>query len=63
MAAKAGKEVGKVMGYNTSVTSIGQMIGPFLVGTLYQMNYALPFYASAIFSAFLFLVSWFGLKK
>lgn len=63
MAAKAGKEVGKVMGYNTSVTSIGQMIGPFVVGTLYLQSPTLPFYASALFSFLLFLVAIFGLKK
>ena len=30
MAKNAGKEVGKVMGYNTSIQSIGQIFGPIL---------------------------------
>lgn len=35
MAQNAGKEVGKVMGYNTSIQSIGQILGPIMAGLLY----------------------------
>lgn len=63
IAGKAGKEVGKVMGYNTSVTSIASIIGPFVVGTLYAMNYSLPFYVSAIIAFILFLVAMVGLRQ
>ncbi len=54
IASKAGKEVGKVMGYNTSIVSIASIIGPFMVGTLYSMGHSYPFYASAAIAALLF---------
>ncbi len=63
IADKAGKEVGKVMGYNTSVISIASIIGPFFVGTLYTMSYSLPFYISAGIAFILFIVAMIGLKK
>jgi MFS transporter, DHA1 family, multidrug resistance protein len=48
MAKNAGKEVGKVMGYNTSIESIGQIFGPILAGLLYmQPGTGLPFIVSA----------------
>ena len=47
IASKAGKEVGKIMGYNTSVISIANIIGPFTVGTLYAMGHSLPFLVAA----------------
>ncbi len=63
IAGKAGKEVGKVMWYNTSVISIAGIIWPFIVGTLYEISYSLPFIASAIISFFLLIISVFWLKK
>jgi MFS family permease len=59
IASKAGKEVGKVMGYNTSIVSIASVIGPFMVGTLYSIGKSLPFYASALIAALLFFIAHF----
>ena len=56
-ASKAGKEVGKVMWYNTSVVSIGNIVGPFIVGTLYAVNKPLPFIISAGIAFSLFFLS------
>lgn len=61
IANKAGKEVGKVMGYNTSIVSIASIIGPFMVGTLYAMGQSYPFYASAGIAFILLLIAVFGL--
>lgn len=47
IAQKAGKEVWKVMWYNTSIQSIGQIFWPILAGTLYGINIGLPFLVSA----------------
>lgn len=48
LAKKAGKEVGKVMGYNTSIQSIGNIIGPIMAGVLYVYpGSGLPFLVSA----------------
>ncbi|MBX9809075.1 MFS transporter [Candidatus Gracilibacteria bacterium] len=63
IAEKAGKEVGKIMGYNTSVISIAGIIGPFLVGTLYAFSYSLPFIVSSGVAFILFLIGLFFLKK
>ncbi len=63
IAGKAGPEVGKVMGYNTSVISIANIIGPFAVGTLYAMGHSLPFFVSAWVMWGLFVLSLVGLKK
>jgi MFS transporter, DHA1 family, tetracycline resistance protein len=63
MANKAGKEVGKVMGYNTSIVSIASIIGPFMVGTLYEKSHALPFFVSAGIAGLLFMIAMVGLKK
>lgn len=63
IASKAGKEVGKVMGYNTSVTSIAGIIWPFIVGTLYHIGPMIPFIASSVFAFLMFLVSVTLLKK
>jgi MFS family permease len=63
IAGKAGKEVGKVMGYNTSVISIAGIIWPFAVWTLYGISYSLPFIVSAIISFILLIIGIFWLKK
>jgi MFS family permease len=47
IAQNAGNEVGKVMGYNTSIQSIGQIIGPLIAGFLYLPGSGLPFLVSA----------------
>ncbi len=57
LAAKAGKEVGKVMGYNMSVASIGQIVWPILMGTLYTFGYTTPFFISGCIFLFLFILS------
>lgn len=63
VASKAGKEVGKVMGYNTSVISIANIIGPFAVGTLYAMGHSLPFFVASGITCGLFVLAMVGLKK
>lgn len=62
IAGKADKEVWKIMGYNTSVISIAWIIWPFLVWTLYEINYSLPFYVSAMISLLLLIIALIGLK-
>ena len=58
MAKNAGKEVGKVMGYNTSIQSIGQIFGPILAWILYMTpGSGLPFFVSAGIFAILFFIS------
>ena len=63
LAKSAGREMGKVMGYNTSIESIWQIIWPILAGMLYvTAGSGLPFYASAgVF--FLLLILSLTLKK
>lgn len=63
IAQKAGKEVWKVMWYNTSIQSIGQIFWPILAGMLYGINIALPFFVSAGIFGILFLVSLTQLKS
>jgi MFS family permease len=58
LSNRAGKEVGKVMGYNTSIQSIGQILGPIMAGILYiTPGSGLPFLVSAGIFAVLFFVS------
>ncbi len=61
IANKAGKEVGKVMGYNTSIISIASIIWPFMVGILYSIGESYPFYASSAIALVLFLIAVFWL--
>ena len=63
IAGKAGKEVGKVMGYNTSVISIANIVGPFAVGTLYAMNHSLPFLVASVITCGLFVLAIVGLRR
>jgi MFS family permease len=63
IAGKAGKEVGKIMWYNTSVISIANIIGPFAVGTLYAMGHSLPFLVGSGITFGLFVLAMAGLKK
>lgn len=62
IAGKAGKEVWKVMGYNTSMISIAWIMWPFLVWTLYKINYSLPFYTSSIIATCLLIIALFEFK-
>lgn len=63
LAKNAGKEVGKAMGYNTSMQSVGNIIGPILAGSLYAFPGSnLPFLVSAGVFWILFLISFF-IKK
>lgn len=58
LARNAGKEVGKVMGYSTSIESIGQIIWPILAGLLYIVPWSgLPFFVSSGIFVVLFLIS------
>jgi MFS transporter, DHA1 family, tetracycline resistance protein len=54
LSKDAGKHAGRVMGMNTSVTWVGGIIGPMLVGWLYALHIELPFWVSAW--VFLFLL-------
>ncbi len=62
IAQKAGKEVGKVMWYNTSVQSIWQIFWPILAGMLYGINIGLPFLVSAGIFWILFFIALWGLS-
>lgn len=54
----AWERVGKVMGYNTSVQSIGNIFGPIMAGLLYSVpGSSLPFMVSAGIFIILFIVS------
>ncbi len=63
ISARAGKEVGKIMGYNTSVISIANIIGPFIVGTLYATSHSLPFFVSSGITFGLLILAGVGLRK
>jgi MFS family permease len=63
IAGKAGKEVWKIMWYNTSVISIAGIIWPFLVWTLYEINYSLPFFISAGIATVLLILALIGLRS
>lgn len=63
IASKAWKEVGKVMGYNTSVISIAWIIWPFLVWTLYEISFSLPFYISAMIATLLLIIALIELRN
>ena len=65
LAQNAGKEMGKVMGYNTSIQSIGQIFGPIIAGMLYVIpGSGIPFIASAwVFALLFFLAFWTKTKK
>lgn len=57
IAGKAWKEVWKIMWYNTSVISIAGIIWPFLVWTLYEISYSLPFFISAGIATLLLIIA------
>lgn len=58
IAKNAGREVWKVMGYNTSIQSVGNIFWPLLAGLLYiKPGTALPFFVSAGIFGILFLIS------
>lgn len=58
LARNAGKEVGKVMGYGTSIESVGQIIWPILAGILYvSPGSGLPFFVSSGIFVVLFMIS------
>jgi MFS transporter, DHA1 family, tetracycline resistance protein len=58
LSKTAGKEIGKVMGYNTSIQSIWQIAGPILAGLLYVTpGTNAPFLASAAIFVVLLSIS------
>lgn len=64
LAQNAGKEMGKVMGYNTSIQSIGQIFGPIIAGMLYVVpGSGVPFIVSAGVFALLFVLAFWTKKK
>lgn len=68
LGARAGREVGKVMGYNTSVASIGQIAWPVIMGTIYAFQditffgYTLSHYTFPFLLGFLIFIGLFGLS-
>ncbi len=63
ISSKAGREVWKVMWYNTSIQSIWQIIGPIWAGILYTPGGNLPFLVSSVIFWLLFILSIFWLKQ
>lgn len=60
LSKSAGKEVGKVMWYNTAVQSVGNIFGPILAGMLYVIpGSGLPFYMAW---AIAIILLWFSLR-
>ncbi|GAB0174735.1 MAG: tetracycline resistance MFS efflux pump [Candidatus Altimarinota bacterium] len=54
LSKDAGKHAGRVMGMNTSVSGIGGILGPIIVGVLYAIHIELPYWVSAGLFGFLF---------
>lgn len=64
LAQNAGKEMGKVMGYNTSIQSIGQIFGPIIAGMLYVVpGSGVPFLSSAAIFSLLFVLAFWTKKQ
>ncbi|MFA6091004.1 MAG: MFS transporter [Candidatus Gracilibacteria bacterium] len=59
----AGKEVGKALGTNASMMSLGNIIGPFLAGYLYVVWSGAPYIASSIFFLIALGLVFFGLRN
>ncbi|MDD2916517.1 MAG: MFS transporter [Candidatus Gracilibacteria bacterium] len=59
----AGKEVGKALGTNASMMSLGSIAGPFLAGYLYILWNGAPYIASSVFFIFAFILAFWGLRK
>ena len=68
LGARAGREVGKVMGYNTSVASIGQIAWPVIMGTIYAFQditffgYTFSHYTFPFLFGFLIFIGLFALS-
>ena len=55
---------GKVMGLNTSITGIGGILGPLMVGWLYAIHISFPFWASTwLFGVLAVLTLWYFYKE
>ena len=65
LSKDAGKHTGRVMGLNTSMTGIGGIVGPLLVGWLYAFHHAIPFFAGGALFLALWMISfiYFHTKK
>lgn len=59
----AGKAVGKALGTNASMMSLGNIIGPIMAGYLYIYWSGTPYIVSAFFFSIAFLLVFFGLKN
>jgi MFS transporter, DHA1 family, tetracycline resistance protein len=58
LAKTSPQHVGKVMGLNTSMTGVGGIVGPLLVGWLYAIHITLPFWSSMLLFAFLSAITY-----
>jgi MFS family permease len=58
LAKTSPQHVGKVMGLNTSMTGVGGIIGPLLVGWIYAIHITLPFWSSMLLFAFLSAITY-----
>lgn len=59
----ADKEVGKALGTNASMLSLGNIAGPFIAGYLYLIWNGAPYIAASIFFLIAFLLVFFGLRN
>ena len=59
LAKTAPQHVGKVMGLNTSMTGVGGIIWPLLVGWLYAIHISLPFWSSMFLFSILSVTTYF----
>ncbi len=57
------KDIWKIMGYNTAVTSIAGIIGPFIIGSLYLYNIHFPFWFSLAICIILAICSIFAFDR
>lgn len=59
----AGKEVGKALGTNASMMSLGSIAGPFIAGYLYVFWSGAPYIVSSIFFLSAILLTLLGLRR
>lgn len=57
----AGKEVGKALGTNASMMSLGNIMGPFIAGYLYVFWNGAPYVIASVFFLIAFVMVWRGL--
>ena len=63
LAHYAGKEVGKALGTNSSMMSLGNIAGPFLAGYLYLFWTGAPYIGASIFFLIAIFMALWGLRS